>query len=75
LFFARASHNVNSPAWFLDGITVFALLGFVPIAIVIAAVASIRRRAPVWSLALSWVVIALAVAAFFLVQARNPFAS
>jgi hypothetical protein len=74
LFFVHASQNVNSPAWFLDGFTLFALLACIPIAIVVAAVASIRRRAPVWSLILSWVVIALAAAAFFLAQVRNPLA-
>jgi|SRR5271170_1841114 len=74
LILAEMSHNQNSPAWVLDAIPGFTLLASLPIATIVAIVATIRRRAPAWSLIASWIVLLLSILAFYSIQAKNPFA-
>lgn len=70
---AEMSRNLNSPAWILTALPAFTLLASVPAAGIVALVATIRRRAPRWSLILMWVIVLLSVLIFFSIQPKNPF--
>jgi len=70
---AEMSRNLNSPAWILTALPTFTLLASVPIAGIVALVATIRRRAPGWSLILMWIMVLFSVLIFFSIQPKNPF--
>jgi hypothetical protein len=69
---ALASQERNSAGWLLDALPVFTLLASLPIAAIVALVATIRHRAPVWSLIAMWMILALSTLALFLMKPRNP---
>jgi uncharacterized membrane protein len=50
----------------------FALLASVPVATIVALVATIRHRAPWWSLIAMWIIVLLLVIIFFSTHPRNP---
>jgi hypothetical protein len=74
LILAHQSRNLNSPAWALDAFPVFALLGSLPIALIVAIVATVRRRAPLWSIVTMWLLLTLSAMGLLLIHAGNPYA-
>jgi len=73
LIYAHESRNVNSPAWALDAIPAFALFASLPTGTIVAIVATVRRRAPLWSIVTMWLLLALSAMGLLLVQTRNPY--
>ncbi|MGA8407906.1 MAG: hypothetical protein WB680_12070 [Candidatus Acidiferrales bacterium] len=67
------SRDRNSPAWALVLIPFFALLAMLPAAGIVALVATIRRRAAVWSLIVMWIIVLLSVVLLFSMHQTNPY--
>jgi len=70
---AEMSRDRNSPAWILVALPAFTLLVTLPTAAIVAIVATIRHRAPVWSLITIWIILLLSTIALLSIQGKNPF--
>jgi hypothetical protein len=74
LILAHKSRDISSPAWALDALPVFTLLASLPIGIIVAIVATVRRRAPPWSIVTMWLLLTLSAMGLLLIHAGNPYA-
>lgn len=70
---SEESRDRGSPAWFTVLFPFFALLASLPIAGIVALVATIRRRAPGWSLIAMWIIVLLSVVLLFSMHQTNPY--